>query len=337
MPETLPLREADIRNASAHGRYLELVRADAEALAREGDAFTRTACPACGASAAREAFVKLGFHYVDCEVCDTLYVNPRPSFERLTQLYVESPSTRYWVEEFFKPVAEARRVKIFRPRAEHLASTLSQGARGRVGDIGAGFGLFLEELRPLWADAELVAIEPSEDMAAIAREKGFPVIEAMLEDIPADAPRFDVLTAFELFEHLHDPAAFLRTVRELLVPGGHFVMTTLNGLGFDIRVLWEQSRAVSPPHHLNFINPASARRLFERCGFEIVEIATPGVLDWDIVEGTYARGEAAPDRFFDVVRRHGTPAAKRDLQTWITTHGFSSHLRVVARRSVRHD
>lgn len=334
MADTATFREADIRSAAAHARYLELARADAEALACEGDAFRSMRCPACGASAESEAFTKLGFRYVCCAACDTLYVNPRPSLARLKRLYVESPSTKFWVEDFFKPVADVRRVKIFRPRAEYIAATLPRAAGGRVGDIGSGFAIFLEELRLLWPEADFVAVEPSGDMAAIARAKGFSVLEMMLEDVPTVAARFDVLTAFELFEHLHDPEAFLHTVRTLLVPGGHFVMTTLNGLGFDIQVLWEQSRAVSPPHHLNFINPVAARRLFERCGFEVVEVSTPGQLDWDIVEGAYGRGEAKPDRFFDAVRRHGSAAAKRGLQEWITAHDFSSHLRVVARRPV---
>ena len=62
-------------------------------------------------------------------------------------------------------------------------------------------------------------------------------------------------------------------------------MTTLNGLGFDIQQLWEQSKSISPPHHLNFYNTKSISLLLESSGFEIVEIATPGKLDWDIVEG----------------------------------------------------
>jgi SAM-dependent methyltransferase len=325
------LKESDIRNREAHNRYLELVGRDAEALALHADSFVAVPCPACAGTEADRAFVKMGFTYVQCRHCETLYVNPRPRFDQLTELYADSPSTRYWVEEFFAPMAEARRVKIFRPRATFITERFPQLSRGRVADVGAGFGLFLEELGARWPHAELVAIEPSSDMAGILRAKGLVVIERMLEDLRAGDGEFDLLTAFELFEHLHEPVGFLRALRSLLRPGGFVFLTTLNGQGFDIQVQWERSKAVSPPHHLNFINPRSMTRLLDRAGFVDVVVDTPGILDWDIVEGAMENDGIDPGRFFGLVARQATPGAKAALQQWITASGFSSHLRAVAR------
>jgi hypothetical protein len=72
--------------------------------------------------------------------------------------------------------------------------------------------------------------------------------------------------------------------------------------------------------------------LLVRKGFEIVEIATPGQLDWDIIEGAYRHEGIDPGRFFRTVSSHGTGEAKRDLQQWIRTHKFSSHMRVIAKK-----
>lgn len=326
------MRESDIRRRDVHNRYLELVALDAVRLAADRSAFVETACPACAGTNTELAFEKSGFTYTSCRACETLFVNPRPPFAALTQLYADSPSTKYWVEEFFTPMAEARRERIFRPRAEYVVQRFPELRHGRVGDIGAGFGLFLEELRRLWPVVRATAIEPSVAMAGILRDKGIPVIEQMLEGVDPAAHAFELLTAFELFEHLHDPAAFLTSVRGLLAPGGLLFLTTLNGLGFDIQLFWERSKSVSPPHHLNFVNPASMARLLERTGFEVVDVATPGELDWDIVEGAFVDEGTDPGRFFRTVSRHGTAAAKRELQTWIRSNGFSSHLRAVARR-----
>jgi SAM-dependent methyltransferase len=326
------VKEAEIRSRETHNRYLALVQADAERLAHNRAAFSNVPCPACGGSSHRKAFVKAGFTYAECADCETLFVNPRPSFATLAQLYEDSPSTKYWVDEFFRPMAEARRAKIFQPRASYVASRFPQLAAGRIGDIGAGFGLFLEELRGLWPKATALAIEPSRDMAAILREKKIPVLEQMLEDVPVADAGFDLLTAFELFEHLHEPQKFLSRMLELLKPGGYVYLTTLNGQGFDIQLLWEHSKSVSPPHHLNFINPRSMARLLERAGFVDVEVTTPGELDWDIVEGGWRAGEADPGRLFRTIATHAPDEAKRALQAWIRDHGFSSHLRAVARR-----
>jgi hypothetical protein len=121
-------------------------------------------------------------------------------------------------------------------------------------------------------------------------------------------------------------------VYRLLNPGGYLFLTTLNGLGIDIQVLWERSKSVYPPHHLNFFNPGSLKMLLEKKGFAIIEIATPGQLDWDIMEGAYLHDGLDPGRFFKTVSRYGTAEAKRDLQQWIRINNFSSHMRVIARK-----
>ena len=187
-----------------------------------------------------------------CDNCGTLFVNPRPSFELLADFYTQSPSTQFWIKEFFKPVAEARRIKMFRPRAEYVAQKFGNNPEWVVGDIGAGFGLFLEELSKIWPAAKLIAIEPSEEMSEICKLKELEVLPCALENVNGWDEKFDLLTSFELFEHLYDPQTFLQKAWELLRPGGNLLLTTLSGEGFDIQVLWEKSKSVSPPHHLNF-------------------------------------------------------------------------------------
>lgn len=325
------MKEEDIRKRDVLNRYLELVRRDAEHFFQDRSRFQRIACPACRGEHHEKQFAKNGFEYVLCSDCDTLFVNPRPFYSDLMKIYADSPSTRYWVEDFFKPMAEARREKIFRPRAEYIVNRFPDLASGHIGDIGAGFGIFLEELKKIWPSSRALAIEPSVDMAEICRGKGLPVIESMLEDIVPEH-RFDLLTAFELVEHLHDPEVFMRKTAVLLNPGGRFFMTTLNGLGFDIQLLWGASKSVTPPHHLNFFNPHSIRILLERSGFELLEISTPGQLDWDIIEGGYRQEGTDPGRFFRTLSKYGTAEAKADLQVWIRNHNLSSHMRIIARK-----
>ncbi|MDD2762776.1 MAG: class I SAM-dependent methyltransferase [Opitutaceae bacterium] len=326
------MKESDIRNPCIHERYLELVREDAGAFFGDSSRLEDTPCPACRARKFRAEFVKFGFTYGSCEDCRTLYVNPRPKIGPLTDFYVKSPSSRFWVEEFFKPVAEARREKMFRPRAQHVAGLLPDLARETIGDIGAGYGLFLEELRRLWPEGNFMAIEPSPEMAAICRAKKLGVAEVMIEDLEGADGSFALLTAFELLEHLHTPETMVRKAFQLLKPGGYFLATTLSGEGFDIQVLWEKSRSVFPPHHLNFLNPDSLAGLCRRAGFDVQAAETPGVLDWQIVEGTLQRNEAEVGRFWATLSRNGSAEAKQDLQAWITKHRFSSHMRVLAQK-----
>lgn len=326
------MKEEDIRKREVFDQYLEMVKKDVNAFFGDRSAFLQISCPACGSQECTTQFNKSGFNYVRCNVCGTLFVNPRPSFELLSNFYIQSPSTKFWINEFFKPVAEARRVKIFRPRAEYVAQRFGSDPEWTVGDIGAGFGLFLEELSKIWSSSTLVAIEPSEEMSEICKAKGFESLPCAIEDVTGWGEKFDLLTSFELFEHVYDPQTFLRKIRELLRPGGRLLLTTLNGEGFDIQMLWENSKSVSPPHHLNFFNPRSMKILLEKCGFAVEEISTPGRLDWDIVEGMIKNDGVDVGRFWDLLAKEGTESCKAELQEWISRNNFSSHIRIVAKK-----
>lgn len=326
------MKEEEIRKRSAFNRYLEVVAEDLQTMLVDRSAFVQVGCPACGGSDCRRQFDKVGFTYVLCPHCGTLFVNPRPSAQVLIDFYTASPSASFWVHDFFEPVAEARRERIFRPRAEYVGGTFPAMAKGTIGDTGAGFGLFLEELAKLWPSARLVAIEPSPEMADICSEKGLEVIPCAVEDVQGWDSRFDLLTSFELLEHLQSAGEFVNRIWHLLRPGGYLYLTTLNGEGFDIQVLWEQSKSVAPPHHLNFFNPRSLPMLLESNGFAIHSLDTPGQLDWDIVEGMYREEGVNPGRFWELIAERAESTIKESLQAWISQNGFSSHMRVVARK-----
>ncbi|WP_061214989.1 methyltransferase domain-containing protein [Syntrophomonas wolfei] len=325
------MREEDIRKRDVFNRYLDLSRKDAENFFANHNRFIDIQCPACNSGNYQYEFDKYGFTYVSCPVCHTLFVNPRPAFDDLIRFYADSPSTHYWVEEFFKPVAEVRREKIFRPRAEYVTEVLPNLNNGVIGDIGAGFGIFLEEIRRLWP-SRLIAIEPSIDQAEICLGKGIEVQCCALEELQGFENEFDLLTCFELFEHLHTPVDFVQRVFKLLKPGGHFLMTTLNGQGFDIQLLWDKSKSISPPQHINFFNTTSITLLLQRCGFQIVDVSTPGKLDWDIVEGMIKNEETSLERFWHLLSRQGNELCKNEFQDWIARNKFSSHMRVLARK-----
>jgi SAM-dependent methyltransferase len=326
------MKEEEIRQRSAFNRYLELVAEDIQAIFADRSNFIEINCPACGNESCQPQFDKLGFNYMLCPICGTLFVNPRPPAQLLMDFYTQSRAANFFIHGFFQPVAEARREKLFRPRAEYVRDTFPEMANGVIGDMGAGFGLFLEELAKLWPSARLVAIEPSLEMVNICQGKGLETIPCAVEDVQGWDGQFDLLTCFELFEHLHSPRDFVRKVWRLLKPKGYLYFTTLNGEGFDIQILWKESKTVGPPNHLNFFNPQSIKTLLDGNQFSVERVDTPGKLDWDIVEGMYREESANLERFWKLVVKKASPAAKDNLQTWISQNGFSSHMRVVARK-----
>jgi 2-polyprenyl-3-methyl-5-hydroxy-6-metoxy-1,4-benzoquinol methylase len=330
------MKEREIRPEGLFDEFLRLAEQDVKTFF--GDAgFHRIPCPACNNDDTVAAFNKKGFDYEVCPRCRTLFVNPRPDEEAFERYYREAPSVKFWATTFYRETESARRESIFKPRAKLVHDKVREFADidgvKWLADIGAGYGIFCEEASKVFpGHMEVVAIEPSPDLAGICVKKGLKVINKFLGDVDAgdlDAGDNGVLTSFELFEHLHTPEKFLRSCGSLLHEGGLLVFTTLSGTGFDIQALWEESKSVTPPHHLNFLNPASVKLLLERCGFEAVEVTTPGKLDVNIVENNM---EHVKDRFVRSFIETADQSAKDELQGFLQRHNLSSHMMVVAKR-----
>lgn len=330
-------KEQDIRPLELFNHYLELARRDCERFFAEHSHFVEVRCPACRCGETDEAFRKLGFRYVTCQDCGSLFVTPRPQLEMYLAYYREGESVKFWATDFFKQTAESRRQLIVRPRASLVAQWARevlgrQGDQGTFADVGSGYGLLLEEVAALGLFQKVIAIEPAPDLAAICRNKGFTVVERMVEYCNEEELQISFATAFEVLEHSYDPARFLQAVRDLLHPGGVFLLTTLTVSGFDIQVLWENSKSVYPPHHLNLISVEGMERLMARCGFDLAEVTTPGELDVDIIRNAVAENpNVILPRFVRQLVNNRKDVGEK-FQRFLKENRLSSHIRVVAVR-----
>lgn len=330
----MKMREEDIRPARLLDEFFRLLALDAERLARKAAAFVAVPCAFCGSDAADLAFTKQGYDYRLCRTCGSLYVSPRPTEADLIEYADTSEAVRFWSTNFYRETAAGRREKIFRPRARLVADLVRSERSGppTIADIGSGYGLFLQELAAAIPEARLVGIEPDRRLAGICREQGFRVVERWIEEVPEAEIAADLATCFEVIEHAFDPLRFLAGCARALRPGGLLLLTTLTIGGFDLLALWDSSRSITPPQHINFPSLEGARRSVLRAGLEVVRIETPGELDVDIVRNVLL---ADPNAGVPRVARAialADDAARSDFQAFLKAHGLSSHLRVLARR-----
>lgn len=329
------MKESDIRPEALLRRYLELSERDADLCFADASRHD-IPCVACGSERLSGEFEKNSFAYSSCRDCGTLFQCPRPSIESFEAFYRNSASSRYWAEEFFPAVAEARREKIFRPRVERLAGLCraKEISVERLIDVGAGYGIFLDEWRKRHPSTRVVAVEPSESLAAECRAKGFDVVEEIAENVAGYDHHADLVVCFEVLEHVYDPLAFVRTLARLAKPGGHVFVSTLCVDGFDIQTLWEKSNSVFPPHHINFMSVSGLERLFARAGLVEVDVTTPGQLDVDIVRNAAKREPEILNgqRFLRrVVSDHELSVA---LQGFLAANRLSSHAWVIGRSPI---
>lgn len=324
------MKEETIRPQEIFDGFLRLSVEDIPKFFPDGDR-VRLSCPACGGES-ELAFTKHGFGYEECVGCRTLFVNPRPPAAAFFNYYRNSESCKYWATTFYRATADARRQCLWKPKSRAVRDALKRlGCEdAAVIDIGGGYGIFAEEYN-LLTGSNTVVIEPSADLAKVCRERNLDVIQDFLENVsPSQLPAGKkVFVSFELFEHLHEPAVFCEHLHRLMSPGDLFLFTTLSGTGLDIRVLWENSKSVSPPHHLNFFNPKSVSILLERIGFRTLEITTPGSLDVDILRNNK---NLIRDRFWKVFVETGSDGDFSSMQDLISKHGFSSHMMTICTR-----
>ena len=140
---------------------------------------------------------------------------------------------------------------------------------------------------------------------------------------------YKVFVSFELFEHLHDPKNFLRSLYNLMQVGDIFIFTTLSGTGVDIKALWENSKSIAPPHHLNFFNPFSIQILLKKLGYKVLEVSTPGKLDIDILMNNQ---KLIKDQFWRVFIKYSTEEIRENWQSLVSESGWSSHMMVCCQK-----
>lgn len=331
------MREDDIRPQALLDEFFARLKRDAERLAIQSRDFVEVPCPICEDVRRNVAFAKEGFTYCQCQACDSLYVTPRPTPEALAEYASSSEAVEFWSSHFYKQTAEARRRQIYRPRASIVAGVVRQQSLDgplSLADVGAGYGLFLQEVAALKQFSRLIAVEPDARLAPICREQGFPVVEKRMEDVVEGEIAVDFATAFEVIEHVFDPRTFLAGCARLLRPGGMLLFTTLTISGFDLQVLWEHSRSITPPQHLNFPSIRGVAKLVERAGLNVLRITTPGELDVDIVRNRLAAHPELPVPRFARSLVQADESTRAEFQSFLKAHGMSSHLHCLARKPV---
>lgn len=327
------MKEHDIRPEALLKQYLQLSAEDAVTCFSDAGR-VEIDCVACGELGAVWQFEKNGFAYCQCRQCKTLFQNPRPPIAAYEAFYRESKSSRYWADVFFPAVAEIRREKIFRPRVERLSGMCVAAGLDvqKLTDVGAGYGIFLDEWRSRFRDVSALAIEPSASLAAQCRSKGFAVVEDIVENVVGFDGTADLVTCFEVLEHVYEPLSFIRSLIKLVRPGGYVFVSTLGIDGFDLQLLWDKSSQISPPHHINFLSVKGFEQLFMRAGLEDVSVSTPGQLDVDIVRNALKNEPGLLDGQRFLTSLLADESHSKALQAFLVAQRMSSHVWVMGRR-----
>jgi SAM-dependent methyltransferase len=145
--------------------------------------------------------------------------------------------------------------------------------RGRLLDVGANVGLFVDEARRRY---DAIGIEPSASAVQLGRAKGWAGVEVgSIYDSTVTGP-FDAITLFDVIEHLEEPRQALRRCRQLLAPGGRLFLTTPDSGSLVARMLGSKWYHLDLTQHISIFSVANLTRLLHDAGFTAVARRTFG-------------------------------------------------------------
>ena len=235
--------------------------------------FIKVPCESCG----NERFVtvcdrKDGFVISRCEECHLEFVNPLPTIEFLNQLFnKEMTGIGYhgsYFEEYFKE--RSRRGKSYGKIYQSRLNLIEQfaGGKGTLLDIGCAAGFFLQYAIKQGWQGHGIDILPDWIPLAMENLNLKNVQCSALEDVRFANETFDVVTLWDLIEHLRHPMDCLRRINQLMKVGGHLAIWTPNVR--NAVLLTDQWTGYWPRQHLYFFSLESLTALLQKAGFKTV-------------------------------------------------------------------
>ena len=236
-------------------------------------------CPVCLGAASREVGraaninpdLRHDFTLRACTACNHWWIDPIPSQALLDHLYGRASHS-------VVGVGWATQVKTRLTVPEQAVVAHERSATpGAYFELGVGKGLLFGRFR---ADGwSCAGVEPGAWAGLCSGSSADEELYRSLADVPSDRA-FDVVIALDVLEHVRDPAAMLRRLRELARPGARVYLAFPNCESFRARLAGARWRMVRPLGHVHFFSRASVEALVKSSGLALVDARATDLVEW---------------------------------------------------------
>ncbi len=215
---------------------------------------------------ARRTPDRVHYRMVRCGNCGLLRSNPILSDEELARLYRDSSLTYEDEVEFAKKTYGRYLLQCLKTYAPDI-----EPANARLLEIGSGNGFFLEQALEC-GFRDVTGVEPSLEAVEMASPA---VRNRLVNDIFRDglfpSGQFDVICAFQVFDHLAHPNEVLKTCRDALRPGGVVLFINHDVGAWTNRVLGSRSPVIDI-EHIYLFDTETMPRIFQKNGFDVLDV-----------------------------------------------------------------
>jgi 2-polyprenyl-3-methyl-5-hydroxy-6-metoxy-1,4-benzoquinol methylase len=223
-----------------------------------------TACPMCGQAAAKVIYPNFDpYAVVQCQSCNFYYLSPRLTQAAMMESYRKD---NYFEGDKGGYDSYLEQETALRATFKRLMQNLRQrGIKGHsLLEIGCGYGYLLDAAKHDFAIR--VGTDFSANAVTQAEKSGARVYRGGVENLP-DGETFDCVVLTHVIEHVYEPEAFLRSLKEKVAVGGRIVVATP-----DMGSLWRSALgkrwpSFKMPEHILYFDYRSLAALMQRVGF----------------------------------------------------------------------
>jgi 2-polyprenyl-3-methyl-5-hydroxy-6-metoxy-1,4-benzoquinol methylase len=202
---------------------------------------------------------------VKCRSCGFVFMRRVPSAEELDAYY---STYSYGREQYLSPLT----IKSYNILLDELEKFRTNN---RLLDVGCGSGFFLDEAKKRgW---EVYGTEYSAKAVEMCRQKGITIKEGMLDPVSFGGKTFDVITSFEVLEHINNPKEELASIHKLLRTGGLFYCTTPNFNSLMRYYLGDKYNVITYPEHLSYYTKSTLNKVVTERGFRPYKFLSTGI------------------------------------------------------------
>jgi SAM-dependent methyltransferase len=220
-------------------------------------------CCLCGNSSLIAMPTFQHVHLVCCSNCNFHFSARPPTTEELTALYA-----LYQRHDGISPITIKRYNEIL-DALEPFRKT------NNIIDVGCGNGHFLQTAAKRgWIP---YGIEATKEAVAMCEQKGIAMKLGALSTDSFPGVSFDVVTSFEVLEHLWNPREEVEKFKSILRTGGAVYATTPNFNSLSRHLLKDRWNVITYPEHLCYFSRRSIKKLFSAEFFSLSDCQTTGI------------------------------------------------------------
>ena len=227
-------------------------------------------CPVCNFFDRTFEFSKFDVDIMRCANCGLRYTNKIPN--DISDIYSEYLNVSL---DYYASNADYRKDRFAKERVELINNYTGSDCKKRILDIGCGTGWFLD-----YAQGEGYDVFGQEFSAPLAawttKNLGIPVYNCAVEEIN-EKNKFDVITMFDLIEHVVDPVLLIKNCKRLLNTDGIILIFTPNFDSLAISIQKELSNLIIPGEHLTYFTKSSVEHLAKVTDMDLGYYVTCGI------------------------------------------------------------